>query len=250
MSLSRFRLSERQVLHFIMVVCLIGSVSAFLVVFLRSQPVRTETPKRPIVRWISSETHSDASDIRQRVANMEDPSLMSLPNVEAFSRALWNRQTEPATSPNQPPQSLAYLDNHPTPEFRPLLDSIPLPQAVRNDADKPLAAYTETFTNNPIPPAHSTIQPSNDLAPYPLLHKPPLPTITNETSLRPSVVRLAMAPDGTVRYAMLTRSCGNETADDHAIRAAYRLRFTRPLEASHPTLIWGTARFLWATATP
>ena len=250
MTLSRFRLSERQVMHFIMVLCLIGSVSAFLVVFLRKQPVPTETAKRPIVRWISSETHTGASDMRQRVANMEDPSLMSLPNVEAFSRALWDRQTEPSTSPNQPPQSPAYLDNHPVPEFRPLLNSTPLPQAVRNSADKPLAVYTEAFTNSSIPSTQSTIQPGNDLAPYPLLHKPSLPTITSETPLRPTLVRLAMAPDGTVRYAILTRSCGNETADDHALQAAYRLRFTRPLEANRPTLIWGTAKFLWATVMP
>lgn len=251
MTLSRFRLSERQVLHFIMVVCFVGFISAVVIVFLRKSIPRTETDKRPIVRWISPRSIEEGHEIRFLIASLDDPSLMSLPDIHAFSKALWQRHTSPDNSPISPDDTIAYLDTTPPRELPPLLRSTPLPETVRNIAEKPLAVVIDMAPTDTLTALnHSTIQLTGDLEQYQILRSPSLPAIASETPLRPTLVRLAVTAGGTVRYAMLYRSCGNETADAQALETARQLCFVLPSDTAPQTLLWGVAKFLWVVKTP
>jgi TonB family protein len=68
--------------------------------------------------------------------------------------------------------------------------------------------------------------------------------------LRPTQVRVAVAADGTVHYAVLHRPTGNEAADAEALRFARALRFAPRQDTDAAGLTWGLVRFLWATAPP
>ncbi|MCX7886756.1 MAG: hypothetical protein N3B01_05805, partial [Verrucomicrobiae bacterium] len=91
MKLWQLRVSERQTLHMILAVCLIGVLSAFVVVFVRRQSPAPPMARYPLARWISPRA-TEAHDWRIRIAELDDPSLMSLPHPRAFSAALWQRQ--------------------------------------------------------------------------------------------------------------------------------------------------------------
>ncbi len=250
MTLSRFRVSERQALHFIMVACVIGFASTFLIVFLRRHTPRADTAQRPIVRWISPRAVSSVKDVRYLVAELEDPSLMSLPDPHAFSGALWRHQLIVPAEPISPPNSLAYLDSVPPRELTALLPSAALAETVRIAADKLVTVPVKPVPAPTVASNHSTLQLDERLESFPLLYAPKLPTIANETPLRWTRVRLAVADDGTILHAMLDRSCGNDRTDAFAIDAAHRLRFALPTEADHCAPLWGTVQFLWATKTP
>jgi len=251
MTLSRFRVSERQALHFIMAACVIGFVCAFLVVFLRRQATRTDTTKQTVVRWISPRAISAGNDLHHLVAELDDPSLMSLPDPRAFSGTLWRHQARIESQPIQPSNSVAYLEVPPPRVLGPLLPAASLPETVRAAAEKPEAAFVEPIPDGTAAlPSRSAIQFDERLEPYRLLAAPPLPAIASETALRPTVVRLGIASDGTVVHAVLDRSCGNENADASALDAARQLRFGLPAETDRRSLLWGAAKFLWATKKP
>jgi len=248
MKLSRLRVSERQALHFIMAACVTGFVCTFLIVFLRRQATPTKTAKRPLVRWISPRI---GSDLRPFVAELDDPSLMSLPSPRAFSAALWRQQARLEAQPIQPSNSIAYLDGVPPRGLAPLLPPVPLHETVRAAAEKSTAAFDEPVTAGTAASSGiSTVQFDEQLESRRLLRPPALPVIASETALRPTVVRLAVGTDGTVVHAMLDRSCGNESADALALDVARQLRFAAPSETDRRGLLWGMARFLWATKMP
>jgi hypothetical protein len=248
MRLSRFRVSERQALHFIMVACIIGFVSAFLIAFLRRQTARPAAPKHPLIRWISPRTINTGNSLRSLVAELDDPSLMSLPNPRSFSAALWQHQARLEAQPIQPSNSIAYLDATPPRGLASLLPSTPLPETVRATAKKDEASFAEPLPDETVvSPANSAIQFDQPLDSFRLLRVPALPVVASETALRPTAIRLAIAPDGTVAHAMLDRSCGDENADALAINAVRLVRFTFPIETAPRSLLWGTARILWAT---
>ncbi|MBM3860089.1 MAG: energy transducer TonB [Verrucomicrobia bacterium] len=251
MKLPRFRVSERQVLHFIMVSCIIGFAVAFLMVFQRRHVMQTDIPKRPFVRWISPRLTESRDDLRTIVAELDDPSLMSLPSPRAFSAALWQHQVRLDDHLIQPSNSLAYLDAKPLREPDPLLPSASLADAVRAAAEKPKAHFVEPAPATTVTmPGASSIHFDEALAACRLLHAPSLPIIASETALRATVVRLALAADGSVLHVVLDRTCGNENADAVALDAARRLRFELPAGHGQQRSLWGTARFLWATKMP
>jgi len=252
MSPSRFRLSERQVLHFIMLTCFIGFISAFVVVFLHKRGRHVEPTKHPIVRWLSPRVTADGQDVRYLIANLEDPSLMSLPSVHAFSKSFWQRRVEPDIHPLAPTSTLAYLDTAPPSGLPLLLPSTPLADSVRLAAGKPIAAVVDIPATEPLVPLdRSVFQFSGPLRAYPLLHPPALPTIASETPLRPTEIQFAVSTaDGAVQYAVLRRSSGNETADTQALEALRRLRFILPSTINSNTLIWDVGRVLWSQKLP
>jgi len=250
MKLSRFRVSERQALQLVMIACAVGVASAFLVVFLRRQVRRMDLPRRAPIRWISPRTLDRRNDPRAVIAELEDPSLMSLPHPRAFSATWWQRHAQMDTTPVQLSNTVAYLDAPHSPPLEPLIAVEPLPAAVRKAATKPEPALDEPRPVATAPsPGRSTLQFDAPLASFELLHLPSLPVIASETALRPTVVRLGVAPDGTVVHGLLERSCGNESADAVALDAARQIRFARSASAPSGGLLWGNARFLWATTS-
>jgi hypothetical protein len=250
MTLSRFRVSERQSLHFIMVACVIGLASTFLIVFLRRQTARTEPAKQPLIRWMSPRTSAAGKEIRSLIAELDDPSLMSLPDSHAFSRRLWQRQLEATASPIQPPDAPACLDTEPPRELATLLPPAPLAETVRAAANKPVAAVAEPRPAMETPRNHSAIQFDGALASLTLTRAPLLPAVASEAPLRNTRLRLAIAADGTVQLALIERSCGDDNADTLALGAARQLRFALPVETDRHSLLWGAARVLWATKMP
>ena len=87
-----------------------------------------------------------------------------------------------------------------------------------------------------------------------ILQSPELPTITSDTPLRPTCVRIAVVADGTVRYAVLDRSSGSDAtaaqADARALDLAQQIRFEPQRFADATALRWGVLKFIWATASP
>lgn len=251
MKLSRWRLSERQTLHFIMVVCLIGVIGAFVPVVLRRHVPPLRPVRYPLVRWISPRVADTGRELRSLIVELDDPSLMSLPHPQAFSAPLWRHHLQLDPHLIQPTQSIAYLER-PPPVQPPALVSAPaLADALRGAAQKADAVFAEPASPPPpSAPAESAIQLDESLASARLLQQPKLPVVASETGLRPTVVRLAVASDGTVVYALLERSCGNEQADTAALSAARQLRFQWPAGAGSRDLRWGTATFLWTTKVP
>jgi TonB family protein len=68
--------------------------------------------------------------------------------------------------------------------------------------------------------------------------------------LKPTRVRIGVAPDGTVRFASVERSCGKETVDAQAVELAQQIRFEPVTDAKSSSLDWGVVKMLWATELP
>ena len=185
---------------------------------------------------------------------------MSLPNPHGFSASLWQRTAHAANLPEHPAPSPAYLETDIPRQERPLLAPPALGDAARNSAARSSISFTDpptTDTGTEDPPttalAYSSMEINHDLEQLRLLTVAAPPTIPSETPLRPTQTRLAVAADGTVRYAMIERSSGSEFADAQALRSARALRFAPWLAdyfSSGGRLTWGAARFVWATRAP
>ena len=251
MTLSRFRVSERQALHLIMVVSFAGFVAAIVVAVVRHHPPPAVVVKPPAVRWISPQLINSGNDIRHLVADLDDPSLMSLPDVRAFSQALWRHGAQIETQPLPVFNSVAYLDPSLPSEPSVLLRDAPLPEMVRADADKLVASVDEPVASEAtVSFRQSVIQLDERLVRFCLRVSPTLPLIASETPLRCTRVRLAIGGDGTVLHAILDHSCGNDGADVLALDAARQLHFACPPDLASGQIAWGGVRFLWATKLP
>ena len=78
------------------------------------------------------------------------------------------------------------------------------------------------------------------------MRAPELPVLTSPVPVRAVQVRVGVGADGLVRYALLDRSCGNETVDAQAVLLARQFRF-EATQSGDSALAWGIMRFLWAT---
>ena len=251
MTLSRFRVSERQALHLIMLICFIGFVGAALAVIVHHRPATSEIVTPPTIRWLPPKTGGAGIELRHIVADMDDPSLLSLPDPRAYSHALWQHQAPSPQNLLQPPTTLAYLDSTPPREPSPLLPAASLSELVRGSAEKPpvttpdlIADKDGTFSE------HSVVQMDEPAGQLQLLRAPVLPSIISEVPLRSSRVRVAVAGDGTVLYAILDRPCGNDHADEVALTAANQLRFQLAPTTNAAPAVWCAVRFLWTTKSP
>src|SRR5438552_2890923 len=228
MTVARFRITERQVLLLIMAASILAYIAAIFVVTYRQKGQQPDLSRPARVRWMNPQAAQRAPDIRYIIADLLDPSLMSLPNAHGFSRRSWEQQPGTRYRPPEPPVELAFLDVALPATMKPLLEESPLPEAVRASVEKSAVEPERPGEPQPVEAIavnKTVVEFTAGLEQRTLAGHPELPTITSEASLRPTRLRLAVAPDGAVRYVMLERSCGSEDADRQASEIAWKLRF-------------------------
>lgn len=222
--------------------------AAFLLVALHKKAARADIIKRPVVRWMPATTAQRAPEAHYLFADLMDPSLLSLPNPHGFSRGLWQRQTPVTHRALAPGVALAYLNEQKPAELPLLLDQAPLGDAVRSSVDKSFATLEDSVPIVSLPASTvSTFRIEGDLADRSVVRAPALPAISSETPLRPTQVRVGVGADGTVRYAMLQRSSGNETVDAQAVELARGMCFEPQNSPANHATTWGSLRLYWVT---
>ncbi len=245
---------ERKALLLLLGVSFAATAIAFLLVGVRPMGKPTGMTARPRIQWLPQQHASQDNGLLTlyRTAELQDPSLLSLPNAHGFSAQLWARNAVPTHRDTPWDVAPAYLDPSAPAGFRSLLDQSPLTEAVQKVEKVPAESEDEPVeTVEPTPPFdQSVFQVLGTLESRAIVLAPPLPVITSEVPLRATRVRVAVALDGTVSYAILDRSCGDDTIDARAVELAGKIRF-EPLPATGPAdLNWGVIRFLWATTRP
>ena len=238
---------------------LAGSLLAVVAMFaffrvnaVRHIPVPSEAPR---IDWMPTARPGQlpSTDERYIIADVLDPSLMSLPSVHGFSHDAWRRKitaTQRDLGWNEQP---AYLDATPPDPPPALLQPVPLAVAVLSAAEKDPAQSAETDSEINGPPAtvnESVFRVYGALEDRGVVHVPELPVLSSPIPIRPAQVRVGVGADGLVRYAWLDRSCGNETVDAQALLLARQFHFEVELDGVSPTLTWGVVRFLWAAQPP
>jgi TonB family protein len=250
MAVPRFRFSERHVLMLVLAVSFIGFAAAFFIGGLRGHATPMAPTEQARIHWMPPQegmTH----DGQNLMADYFDPSLMSLPNGHGFSSLMWQRSADAPTRIFVPPAELALLDPATGSVMAALLTEASLTGAARSVVERlPVMAEDSVTDDLAVVAAvftQSTLHVEGVLEQRGLQVQPELPAIAAEAGLRPTRVRLAVAPDGRVRYATLDRSSGSEAADNQAVDVTGRLRF-EPASAADPlTLTWGVVKFYWAT---
>ena len=236
---------------------LAGSLVAFGVMFLffRVSGVSlTATPRElPRVAWMSkaSQNPFSSSDPRYIIADIFDPSLMTLPSAHGFSRGMWRRKIEARQRDLGWDDQPAFLADRPMEALRSLLEPTPVDAAVLSAAEKTPALSEEANDNEAIEPPvsinQSVLRVLSALEDRGITYTPPLPIIASSGPIRPTQVRVGVGADGLVLYALLDRSCGDEAVDAQALALARQLRFEAERDSSSASLAWGVLRFLWAT---
>ncbi len=239
---------------------LAGSLVAFgaMFVFFRVSGVTLATAPRETSRVLimpkASQNPFSSSDPRYVIADIFDPSLMTLPSAHGFSRRMWRQKIE-ATQRNlgwneQP----AFLVERPMDALRSLLEPTPVDAAVLVAAEKTAALSEESNDNEAIEPPvsinQSVLRVLSALEDRSITYTPPLPVITSSGPIRPTQVRVGVGADGRVLYALLDRTdrtSGDETVDAQALALARQVRFEAERDSSLTSLAWGVLRFLWAT---
>jgi hypothetical protein len=238
---------------------LVGSVlavAAMLVFFkvtgVRYAPVSRQVPR---IEWMPAARSDRPTPDNELyvIADVLDPSLMSLPSPHGFSREAWERKSEAAQRNLGWNEQPAYLTIK-LPEAPPsLLEPAPLDVSVLSAAEK-TPAEPEESDNEAIQPVvainQSVVHVLGPLANREVNFVPELPVITNAIPLRPSQVRIGIGAGGLVLYSLLDRSCGSESVDAQGVALAGKLRFEAEPNGAPTELTWGVVRFLWATQTP
>ena len=247
MPIEKFRLTERRLMTMIMTAMLVCFGLTLAVAYFHQHAKPVEPGPRQIVRVMPE--NRIRQDQHYFYADMFDPSLMSLPNAKGFSRAEWLRETNETLGVYEPNVILAYLPATAPAAIPELLGQPTLADEICTVVTKLPAATQEsreTFVNLPVGET-SAVEVTGNLETRRLLVMPSLPVVTNATGLRPTRLRIAVTGDGTVRYAMLERTCGNVAVDGLALDAARRVRFELERVGDSTVLTWGTLRFAWAT---
>jgi TonB family protein len=179
--------------------------------------------------------------------------LTALPSRHGFSNPAWQHTAAAKQRIIEPVREQAFLDTSSETEIPVLLDEESVTDTIQIAATK-LPAETdrpEVDLDAPIPILNqSVLNFEGALSHRPLARQAALPVVTSDTPLRPTRVRLAVAPDGTVRYFTLDRSSGNEGVDAQALEFIRQLRFEPEASPDPLALTWGAARFFWATNPP
>lgn len=175
---------------------------------------------RLLLRWVESEDPAVALTT-QRPPNAGDAALPRVDHVPSFA------QHEPQLLP------LPFSSAAPKAEANP-----PAPVATPRPQQQP-----------PLPPVATRVSFSSDIVADVIAS--PAPRFTKSISETPSAAefRVGVAGDGTVRYALLTRSSGDGALDEQAHAALASCRFRSTEDA---TLRWSVATFEWGNdiATP
>jgi len=191
-----------------------------------------------------------SSDPRYVIADLFDPSLMTLPSTHGFSRGLWRRKIEPRQRDLGWDDQPAFLAERPVEAMRSLLEPTPVDAAVLSAGGKTPAISEESNDNEPIEPPvsinQSVLQVLSALEDRGVTYVPPLPTVNSSGPVRPTQVRVGVGANGLVLYALLDRPCGDEAVDGQALALARQIRFETERDSSSTSLAWGVLRFLWA----
>jgi TonB family protein len=250
MAVPRFRFSERHVLMLVLTVSFVSFAAAFFLGGLHRRATPLAPTEQARIHWMPSQ-EGVPSTPQSVLADLFDPSLMSLPNAHGFSSLMWRRTAEAAPRIFSPPAELALLDPNTDGEMAVLLPETSLtnsgrsvverlPAMAQEGVTEEVAEVTSIFTQ-------SILHVEGALEQRGLQMHPELPAITSaEGGLRPTHVRLAVAPDGRVRYAALDRSSGNDAVDTQALEVTSQLRFEPASSADPLTLTWGVIKYYWA----
>jgi len=239
---------------------LVGSLIAFGTMFLFSRvsgTALTSSPRKTAHVAVMFNAHQDPlspGDIRYVIADVFDPSLMSLPNPHGFSSGAWRQNIEAAHRNlgwNRQPD---FLSPAAPSEPRSLLEPAPLDAAVLSAAKKTEALSEEPSDGDAATPFvsvnQSVFRVLGPLERRVVVNAPTLPTISNPVPLRPTQVQVGVGSDGVVLYTLLDRSSGDDGVDAQALALAHQVRFEAEHDSSTGSLAWGVLRFLWATQPP
>ena len=239
---------------------LAGSLMAFgaMFVFFRVSGVAlTAAPRElPRIAWMPTAGQDPllTPDARYVIADVFDPSLMSLPSPHGFSSGAW-RQKIGATQRNLGwNEQSAFLAATPPGEPRSLLEPVPVDAAVLAAAEKTQALSEESddvaATEPSVSVDQSVFRVLGALEDRVIVGTPTLPVISSPVPLRPTQIRVGVGGDGLVLYALLDRACGDDAVDAQALAFAGQVRFEAEHDSSAGPLTWGVLRFLWATQPP
>jgi hypothetical protein len=234
---------------------LTGSLVAFGVMFLffRVSGVSLGTAPRESTRVLmmpaASQNTFSPSDSRYVIADLFDPSLMTLPSAHGYSRGMWRQKIEAQQRDlgwNEQPSFLAARPAETPPS---LLEPTPVDTAVLSAAVKTSALSEESNDNEaieaPMSINQSVLRVISALEDRGVTYLPPLPVINSSVPIRPTQVRVGVGADGLVLYVLLDRSSGDETVDSQAVALARQIRFEAGHDSNTP-MAWGILRFLWA----
>jgi hypothetical protein len=249
---ARLSLAQGQLMLWILagsVLAVAAMLAFFKVTGVPHVPIHSEVPR---IEWMPA-ARSDRptpDDELYVIADVLDPSLMSLPSPHGFSSDVWKRKSEATQRDLGWNEKPAYLEPMPPDPLRSLLEPAPLSAAVLWAAEKTPAQPEESddeIIQSPVTVNQSVLRVLGPLANRGVIRTPELPAPNNPTPMRAAQVRIGVGADGLVRYALIDRSCGSESVDAQAVVLARQIRFEAE-QGSEPTaLTWGIVRFLWAT---
>ncbi|MGA2604275.1 MAG: energy transducer TonB [Verrucomicrobiia bacterium] len=236
---------------------LAGSLVAFgsMFLFFRVSGVSLMTAQREVPRINFMPTRRQdpllAPGPAYVVADVFDPSLMSLPSAHGFSKRVWARKIEAGQRDlgwNQTPSFLGVT----APGLpAPLLQPVPVDAAVLAAAEKTPALSEEVNDQEVLEPPlsinQSVFRVLSALEDRSVVYAPPLPTIKGLAPLTPTQVRVGVDADGLVPYVLLDRSSGDDTVDAQVLELARQFRFEAEHDSGPSSLTWGVLRFLWTT---
>jgi hypothetical protein len=251
MAVPRFRVTERQVLMVVLGASFAVLAAAFLMGrFGRSAQALAPTGQARI-HWMAPENETVRSSLAYRLADYFDPSLMSLPSSHGFSVRLWQRSPNILATPFEPAPMLAWLQPTTVEPGGTLLEESTLAETVNAITEKLPASEEGIDTNASAAVANvvtqSILRIEGALESRTLRFQPHLPAFSAGSGLKPTQIRLAVAPDGRVRYVALERSCGSDSVDAQALDLSRQLIFDPVTSADPLALTWGRAKFYWAT---
>jgi len=235
---------------------LTGSLVAFgaMFIFFRVSGVSLTTTRRESTRVLLMPTVKQnpfsSSDPRYVVADLFDPSLMTLPSAHGFSRGMWRQKIEAQQRDLGWNEQPAFLAVQPTETPSSLLEPTPVDTAVLSAAEKTSALSEESNDNEAVEPPmsinQSVLRVISALEDRGITYAPPLPIINSSGPIRPTQVRVGVGVDGLVLYELLDHSSGDETVDAQALVLARQIRFEAGHDGNGSSLAWSVLRFLWA----
>jgi TonB family protein len=251
---ARLSLGQGQLMLWILagsVLAVAAMLAFFKVTGVRHVPVPQQGPR---IEWMPARpAQPSPNDERYVIADVLDPSLMSLPSPHGFSKEVWERKGEAAQRSLGWNEQPAYLSVTLPEAPSSWLEPVPLDSAVLSAAEKAPAEPEEPddeLIQSAVPANQSAVHMLGPLENRGVVRLPELPVITNSVPLRPSQVRIGVGAGGLVHYASLDRSCGSESVDAQAVALAQQLRFEAEQNGVPNALTWGVVRFLWATQAP
>ena len=260
--LGKFRFGEGEKLLLLLAACLVAAIVSLQGLRVTHAVKTADDTTRQHVRWLpAGGSSATAGRGLSAAADLFDPSVMSLPNPHGFSRRLWQHGAPVKYRPADWGAVPAFLERVAVSAMPSLLEQSPLMDMVQSMVETRTAgiedaavepvegAPSENRTLFLVSGATASTRVSG-LAGRALVRTPSLPVVNNETALKPTRVRIGVAPDGTVRFASVEQSCGKETVDAQAVELARQIRFEPATDPKASSLDWGVVKILWATELP